>query len=118
MWIISFKDVVGAELFVIVLPLIPSLFAFTGLHPAVTLALLAEALDPQGLGISPYILTVSLLAGAVSAFLIGPYNATIGLMSSIVRESSFRVSNWNLPFTCSYLVFVMLYLFSLSWLLY
>lgn len=117
MWIVSFKDVVGAELFLIVLPVIPLVFAFTGLHPAVTLALLAEALDPQSLGISPYILTVSLLAGAVSAFLIGPYNATIGLMSSIVRESSFRVSNWNLPFTCSYLVFVMLYLFSLNWIL-
>ncbi|MBO9130406.1 hypothetical protein [Bacillus sp. 165] len=117
MAVTQFKDMVGVEAFLIVLPLIPLAFAFTGLHPAVTLALMAEALDPKGLGISPHILTVSLLAGAVSAFLVGPYNATIGLMSSIVKENSFKVSNWNIPFTISYLGIVMLYLFGLEWFL-
>ncbi|MFB7140003.1 hypothetical protein ACFCYN_10145 [Gottfriedia sp. NPDC056225] len=111
-----FKDIVGPEVFLILLPLIPLAFAFTGLHPAVTLTLMAEALDPQSLGISPYILTVSLLAGAISAFLVGPYNATIGLMSSIVKESSFKVSNWNIPYTISYLIMIMLYLCGLEWL--
>ncbi|PGL73072.1 hypothetical protein CN925_01630 [Bacillus sp. AFS055030] len=112
-----FKDSVGPEVFLILLPLIPLAFAFTGLHPAVTLTLMAEALDPQSLGISPYILTVSLLAGAISAFLVGPYNATIGLMSSIVKENSFKVSNWNIPYTISYLLIVMFYLFGLEWLI-
>ncbi len=104
------KDWIGIEVFIILLPFIPLALAFTGLHPAVGLALLAEALDPQNIGISPYILTVSMLAGAVSAFLMGPYNATLGLMSSIVNTNSFKVSNWNISFTALFLCCSMLYL--------
>lgn len=113
-WINQVKNMIGMETFLILLPLIPLAFAFTGLHPAVTLALMAEALNPSALGISPHILTVAMLAGAVSAFLVGPYNATIGLMSNIVKVSSFKVSNWNMSFTCLYIGCVMMYLFLLE----
>ncbi len=110
-------NVIGIEMFIILLPFIPLALAFTGLHPAVGLALLSEALDPQSIGVSPYILTVSMLAGAVAAFLMGPYNATIGLMSSIVKTNSFKVSNWNIPFTllflCASMVYMILLLFIL-----
>ncbi|WP_408007946.1 hypothetical protein ACJROX_25125 [Pseudalkalibacillus sp. A8] len=108
------KDMIGIEVFIILLPFIPLALAFTGLHPAVGLALLAEALDPQNIGVSPYILTVSMLAGAVSAFLMGPYNATIGLMSSIVNTNSFKVSNWNISFTALFLCCSMVYLILLE----
>jgi hypothetical protein len=113
-WIYQLKNMIGMEFFLILLPLIPLAFAFTGLHPAVTLALIAEALNPTVLGISPHILTVAMLAGAVSSFLVGPYNATIGLMSNIVKESTFRVSNWNMPFASIYIGVVMIYLFLLE----
>lgn len=56
-----------------------------------------------------------MLAGAVSAFLVGPYNATIGLMSSIVKESSYKVSHWNMSYTGLYIGGVMVYLFLLEW---
>ncbi|WGG48092.1 hypothetical protein [Rossellomorea sp. DA94] len=113
-WITAFKDTIGIEIFVLLIPLIPLILAFAGLHPAVALALLAGTLDPHSLDISPYILTVSMLAGAVSAFLMGPYNATIGLMSTIVKTSSFKVSNWNFLFTLSFLSVTVLYLILLQ----
>ncbi|WP_221567061.1 hypothetical protein [Alkalihalobacillus sp. TS-13] len=111
------KDLIGSEVFIILLPFIPLALAFTGLHPAVGLALLAEALDPKNMGISPYVLTVSMLAGAVAAFLMGPYNATIGLMSSIVKTNSFKVSNWNISFTALFLCCSMLYLILLEFII-
>ncbi|WP_224752364.1 hypothetical protein [Metabacillus arenae] len=108
------KEIIGVEPFLLFLPLIPLVFAFIGLHPAVTVALMAESLNPTMLGISPFILTVAMLGGAVSAFLVGPYNATIGLMSNIVKESSFKVSQWNMSYTSLYIAGVMVYLFLLE----
>lgn len=113
-WIIKFIDMAGVEIFLILLPLIPLAFAFLGLHPAVSLALMTEGLNPTALGINPHILTVAMLAGAVSAFLVGPYNATLGLMSNLVKESSYKVSNWNISFTALYIGIVMVYLFILQ----
>ncbi|MDR7236865.1 hypothetical protein [Neobacillus drentensis] len=104
----------GVEIFLILLPLVPLALAFLGLHPAVSLALMTEGLNPEVIGISPHILTVAMLAGAVSAFLVGPYNATLGLMSNIVKESSYKVSNWNLSFASIYIGCVMVYLFILQ----
>jgi hypothetical protein len=109
-WITSIKDFIGIELFIIMLPLVPLALAFTGLHPAVGLALMAEALDPAALNVAPEILTVSMLGGAVSALLMGPYNATIGLMANIIKDNPFKVSNWNAPFTFTYIGVVMLFL--------
>lgn len=113
-WIIMFINVAGVEIFLILLPLIPLAFSFMGLHPAVSLALMTEGLNPTAIGINPHILTVAMLSGAVSAFLVGPYNATLGLMSNLVKESSYKVSNWNLSFTALYIGSVMVYLFILQ----
>ncbi|KAA9026318.1 hypothetical protein [Niallia endozanthoxylica] len=110
-------NVMGAEFFLILLPLIPLGLAFVGLHPAVSLSLMAGALNPTVLGISPYVLTVAMLTGAVTSFLVGPYNATIGLMSNIIKESSFKVSNWNLAFTGLYVGLAMVYLIILEMLI-
>jgi hypothetical protein len=113
-WVNKFISFAGIEIFLILMPLIPLAFAFLGLHPAVSLALMTEGLNPEVVGISPHILTVAMLAGAVSAFMVGPYNATLGLMSNIVKESSYKVSNWNLSFASIYIGFVMVYLFILQ----
>lgn len=102
-WMIRLEDIVGATIFLLIIPIIPVIFSFIGLHPTISLALMAEAIDPSLLGISANILTVVMLVGAVSAFLVGPFNTTIGLMSSIVKESSFKISNWNIRYTFSYL---------------
>lgn len=113
-WIMMFIDKAGVEIFLILLPLIPLAFAFLGLHPAVSLALMVEGLNPTALGINLHILTVAMLAGAVSAFLIGPFNATLGLMSNLTKVSSYKVSNWNMSFTTLYIGCVMVYLFVLQ----
>ncbi|RST74274.1 hypothetical protein D4T97_011410 [Siminovitchia acidinfaciens] len=115
-WIVNLIGAIGTNFFLMLLPLIPLAFAFLGFHPAVTLALMAETLNPDITHISAHILTVAMLSGAASAFLIGPYNATIGLMSNIVKQSSYKVSNWNMPFTGIYIVCTIIYLLSLQWL--
>ncbi|MBX9973540.1 hypothetical protein [Cytobacillus firmus] len=116
-WITAFINVAGVEVFLIILPLIPLGLAFLGLHPAVSLALMIEGVNPAAIGISPHILTVAMLSGAVSAFLVGPYNATLGLMSNIIKVDSYKVSNWNMPFAAVYVACVMFYLFFLERLL-
>jgi hypothetical protein len=113
-WIMKFIGVAGVETFLILLPLVPLAFAFLGLHPAVTLALMTEGLDLSAIGLNPHILTVAMLAGAVSAFLVGPYNATLGLMANLVKNTSYKVSNWNITFTAFYISIVMVYLFLLQ----
>lgn len=109
-WILHYKEAIGIEFFFILLPLIPVLLAFIGLHPAVTLALMAQSLDADVLNISPHFLTVSMLMGAVAAFLIGPFNTTIGLMSNMIKTSPFKVSNWNMNFAATYLLCGIAYL--------
>ncbi|MCS0652534.1 MAG: hypothetical protein ACQEXE_04095 [Bacillota bacterium] len=116
-WIAAFISMAGVEIFLIILPLIPLGLAFLGLHPAVSLALMIEGVNPEAIGISPHILTVAMLSGAVSAFLVGPYNATLGLMSNIIKVDSYKVSSWNLPFAAVYVACVMFYLFMLERLL-
>lgn len=112
--LLQVKDSIGVESFLVLLPLVPLILAFMGLHPAVAIALMAEALDPNALQISSQLLTLSMLGGAVGAFLMGPFNATIGLMATIVEESPYKISNWNAPFTISYLLLLMSFIFLLQ----
>ncbi|WHY73729.1 hypothetical protein [Fictibacillus enclensis] len=109
------KEGVGSHIFLLLIPLVPLALAFTGLHPAVGLALMTEALDPSSLQIATPLLTLAMLGGAVSAFLMGPFNATIGMMASITNESPYRISNWNAGFTVSYLLLLMSFLLVLQW---
>jgi hypothetical protein len=114
MWIMAIKDFVGADLFLLFIPLIPLGLAFVGLHPAVGLALTAESLNPQALGISMELTAIAMLTGAATAFLMGPYNATAGMMASLTGENPYKVSNWNIPFTGAYLLMAMLLLIVLK----
>jgi hypothetical protein len=109
-----FKDAIGPDLFLLVIPLIPLGLAFAGLHPAVGLALAAESLNPAALGISPQLTAIAMLTGASTAFLMGPYNATAGLMANLINRSPYKVSNWNAPFTAVYLILSMFLLLILK----
>jgi hypothetical protein len=113
-WIFFIKEAVGIDLFILMIPLIPLGLAFIGLHPAVGLALAAESLNAQILGISSELLAIAMLTGASTAFLMGPYNATAGIMANLVNKTPYRISNWNFPFTALYMVLIMLLLISLS----
>lgn len=111
------QSVIGEGFFLILLPFVPFVLAFIGLHPVVAIALVAEALNPELLGIPSPLIIVALLGGATAAFLMGPYNATLGLMSNIVNVAPFRISNWNFPFTLIYLTLLIaiLVLLQLFW---
>jgi hypothetical protein len=114
MAIMAVKDAVGADVFLLCIPLIPLGLAFIGLHPAVGLALTAESLNPQTLGISVELTAIAMLTGAAAAFMMGPYNATAGMMASLTGESSYKISNWNVPFTTAYMLLAMLLLLVLK----
>ncbi|MCI3923044.1 hypothetical protein MO973_22735 [Paenibacillus sp. TRM 82003] len=108
------KDAIGPGFFLILIPLLPFVMAYIGIHPAVALTLAAESLNPETLGISVELVAVAMLTGAATSFLVGPYNATVGIMSGLVGRSAYRVSNWNLPFTAVFLLVSMLVLFFLQ----
>lgn len=105
--LISLIALIGNKFFLILLPLIPFALAFVGLHPAVALALVAGVVNHEVLGVSPQLIVVALLGGAATAFLMGPFNGTLGLMSSIVKKSPYQVSQWNFLFTVLFLALLM-----------
>jgi hypothetical protein len=109
-WIRGVESAVGANLFLLMIPLIPLGLAFLGFHPAVALALTAESLNPASLGISVEITAVAMLIGASTAFIMGPLNATIGLMAGLIGQPNYRISNWNAPFTVAFLALGMIML--------
>jgi hypothetical protein len=109
-WVDVLIQIMGVRLFLVLLPLIPFALAFIGLHPAVGLALIAESLHSQILQQSPIVVTIAMLGGAIPAFLMGPYNATLGMMSSLIDEKPFVLSNWNFKFTSLYLALLTLFI--------
>ncbi|WP_019122323.1 hypothetical protein [Brevibacillus massiliensis] len=108
------KNAVGADVFILLIPLIPFTLAFLGLQPAVALALTAESMNPQALGVSVELMAIAMLTGAASAFLMGPYNATVAMMASLTKKSSYKLSRWNAPFTMTFLLMSMLLLIILK----
>jgi hypothetical protein len=112
-WVLDLHGFLGTELFLVVLPFLPLLFAYAGMHPALAISLLATAFNPTILGISPECLSVALLGGAVATFMLGPFNATTGIMSNIISVDSFQISRWNVTFCMGFLFLVSVALFLL-----
>ncbi len=104
--IINLDHLFGPQAFLAILPLVPLLLAFLGMHPALAIGLLAESLEPASLGISAEQLALALLGGAVSTFLLGPFNATSGIMSSIMKVSPFRIVAWNVGYSIAFLLMI------------
>lgn len=112
-FVLSLKHVIGVHAFIMLLPLIPLGLAYLGMHPVVAITLLAQSLNPSSLNVSPEVLAVALLGGAVSTFIMGPFNGTLGVFSGIVKENPFRLSGWSWPYTACYLVMLVLALWLL-----
>jgi hypothetical protein len=93
----------GTVPFVLSLPPMALLASFMGIHPLVLIALLAESLKPELLGISSLQLAVALIGSAVLTYVVGPFSGTLGLVQSINRVSTFRMSLWNAPYALGFL---------------
>ncbi|UOF90367.1 hypothetical protein LSG31_21325 [Fodinisporobacter ferrooxydans] len=99
---------IGTAWFLMLIPLIPVFLSLVGMHPLVSIALLGESLDPRMIGIRPEWVAVAFLGGGVTTFLLSPFNATLTIMSGIMKRSPFELAKWNLPFCALYLVTVIL----------
>jgi hypothetical protein len=94
-YFVDFHHWVGQDVFLVLLPLITMSFCFIGMHPITTMALLAESLDPVILGITPEQMAIALTGGSVLTFMIGPFSGTMSVLSSMVKENTFRMVSWN-----------------------
>jgi hypothetical protein len=105
-WVLDLHNQLGTKAFLIILPFLPLLFAYAGMHPALAISLLATAFNPTALGITPECLSVALLGGAVATFMLGPFNATTGVMSNIISVDTFQIARWNISFCIAFLLLI------------
>lgn len=95
-------DMVGTQLFLILMPLMALAASLFGVHPLVAIALLGESLKPEVLGIGPAQLAVALVGSSVLTYMLGPFSGTLGLVQSINRIPTFRLALWNAPYAIGY----------------
>lgn len=96
------SDAAGAQALVLLIPLMTLAGSFLGLHPLVAIALLADSLRPELLGLSSAQLALALIGGSVLTFMLGPFSGTLGLTQAISGVSAFRLSAWNAPYALGY----------------
>ncbi len=106
--LLALREMLGARPFLMSLPLVALLGSMVGLHPLVAMAILAEALKPEVLGIAAHHLAIALTGGALLTYMLGPFGGTLGLVSTFTNMSTWRLSWWNLPYATSYLLLLML----------
>jgi hypothetical protein len=110
---LSFDHMVGSTGFLLALPFVALAAALVGMHPLVAIAVLAESLRPELLGIPAPHLAIALTGGALLTYMCGPFGGTVGLVSSYAGVPAWRVAAWNLPYA---LVYLALLLLTLAWL--
>lgn len=98
----------GPTGFMLALPLVAAAAGLAGLHPLVTIAILAESLRPELLGIPANHLAIALTGGALLTYMCGPFGGTVGLVSSFAGVSPWRVVAWSLPYSLSFLGLLLL----------
>lgn len=96
------SDAVGAQALALLIPAMTLAASFLGLHPLVAIALLAESLRPELLGLSSAQLALALIGGSVLTFMLGPFSGTLGLTQAISGVSAFRLCAWNAPYAFGY----------------
>ena len=47
-----------------------------------------------------------LVGGAVATFMLGPFNATTGVMSNIISVDTFQIARWNISFCMAFLLLI------------
>lgn len=110
---LGFDQMVGSTGFLLALPFVAMAAALVGMHPLVAIAVLAESLRPELLGIPAPHLAIALTGGALLTYMCGPFGGTVGLVSSYAGAPAWRVAAWNLPYALVYLVLLLL---TLAWL--
>ncbi|MDO8298986.1 hypothetical protein [Lacisediminimonas sp.] len=105
--LLALREMLGPRPFLMALPLVALMGSMVGLHPLVAMAILAEALKPEVLGIAPHHLAIALTGGALLTYMLGPFGGTLGLVSTFTNMSTWRLSWWNLPYGISYLLLLM-----------
>ncbi len=99
-----FHDALGTIAFLLLMPPLTLLASFLGMHPLVLIALLGESLKPEVLGLSSTQLALTLIGSAVLTYMAGPFSGTLGLVQSINRVSSFKLSVWNAPYALGFVL--------------
>lgn len=106
------SDAVGAQVLALLIPAMTLAASFLGLHPLVAIALLADSLRPELLGLSSAQLALALIGGSVLTFMLGPFSGTLGLTQTISGVSAFRLCAWNTPYAFGYFVLLAAFLLS------
>lgn len=105
--VLDFNHMLGPTGFMLTVPVLAAAAGFVGLHPLVTMAILAESLRPELLGIPSNHLAIALTGGALLTYMSGPFGGTVGLVSSFAGVSPWRVVGWSLPYAMTYLVLLL-----------
>jgi hypothetical protein len=101
---LQFRELVGTQALLLLMPLMALTTSFLGMHPLVVIALLGNSLKPEILGVSALQLAIALVGSSVLTYMLGPFSGTLGLVQSINRVSTFRLSLWNAPYAFGYFV--------------
>lgn len=96
------RDAVGTQAFLLMMPPMALAASFVGVHPLVAIALLGESLKPEVLGITSTQLAVTLIGSSLLTYMLGPFSGTLGLVQSLNRVSTYRLSLWNAPYAIAY----------------
>lgn len=101
---------VGAQALALLIPAMTLAASFLGLHPLVAIALLADSLRPELLGLTSAQLAIALIGGSVLTFMLGPFSGTLGLTQTISGVSAFRLCAWNVPYAFGYFLLLAAFL--------
>lgn len=89
--LVSFIDRLPNALVYIILPWFVLMASFLGLHPLVTLVILAGSLNFQLLNLDPNLFLVAYVLGGISTFLVSPFSGTVGLLSAFMQRPYWQV---------------------------
>ncbi|QQK78827.1 hypothetical protein HUG20_02190 [Salicibibacter cibi] len=72
--------------------------AFVGFHPLVTMGILGEVIQPLLSIINPMSFAIVLITSSLSTVMAGPFNITVTLTGSLLKENPYRIAWWNIAF--------------------
>ncbi len=95
---------VGPVAFLAFIPWLIVLLALMGLHPVVSIALLSGVFHPSLLHLARLWLSVGLLGGGVSTFILSPFMATLTVAGTVSGERPAVIMRWTAGYALAFLV--------------
>ncbi|MFD1415842.1 hypothetical protein [Oceanobacillus jeddahense] len=95
--------------------------SFIGFHPLVSITLLGEILQPILPNIAGIPLAFVLVTTSLSTIMYSPFNVSVSVLSNELKQNSYKLSLWNIPFSllliflsilAGYLLHILFHLFS------